>query len=201
MNKAEITGIISAAGFSVRMGSFKPLKDFQGKTYIENITEKLEPHCGGIVIVTGFKFDEIEKVIRNSFSCTNIHFAFNPDFALGMFTSLKRGLSEAHNKGWFLYHFVDQPFFPSQFYSDFISQIDDNNDWIQPSYKGRMGHPVIFSLRAAEIIKKSPDDANLRDVARQNEFVKKTWDCRYEEVLIDFDTEESIAEYQRLKKP
>jgi len=197
MSKIEITGIIAAAGFSERMGSFKPLKDFEGKTYIENITGKLEPHCSEIIIVTGFKFAEIEKVIRSSFGSSKVRFAFNPDFTLGLFTSLKRGLGAAHKSSWYLYHFVDQPFFKPQFYSELISQIDDAHDWLQPSYNGRTGHPILFNSRAAELILGSPSDTNLREVGRQNNFVKKIWTCSYREVLIDFDTEENISEYKR----
>ncbi len=55
-----------------------------------------------------------------------------------MFTSLQTGLTAAINSDWILYHFVDQPGLPNKFYQEFIKQIDDEHNWIQPHLKNKM---------------------------------------------------------------
>ncbi|MDZ7765977.1 MAG: NTP transferase domain-containing protein [Melioribacteraceae bacterium] len=82
-----------------------------------------------------------------------IKFVFNENYKSGMFTSLQAGLTNT-NTNWYLYHFVDQPSLPLNFYSDFANQIDDQSNWIQPTYQNRKGHPILFDNYVKEMILK-----------------------------------------------
>ncbi len=56
----KIHGIVLSAGLSGRMKMFKPLADYKGKTFLNNIIIKLDKICDEIIIVTGFKSDELK---------------------------------------------------------------------------------------------------------------------------------------------
>lgn len=184
------------------MGKFKPLIPYQGKSFIQNIVLKLNPVCDEIIIVTGFNSDELRAKTIKSLTDENqsevikkIKFAFNDSFQKGMFTSLQKGISEAKNCDGILYHFVDQPGLPINFYPEFIKQIDSENDWIQPSYKNQHGHPILLAKNLFDLIINSPSDFNLREISKNPKVRKKYWECDYKEIFQDIDTEE---DYLRL---
>ncbi|MCX6170413.1 MAG: NTP transferase domain-containing protein [Ignavibacteriales bacterium] len=198
MNKPRINGLLIAAGFSRRMGDFKPLMEYDDNPYIVVITKKLLSVCEIVVIVTGHKSVEIESTIKLAF-IENILFprvkiVVNPNFERGMFTSLQAGLKELIDSEWILYHFVDQPFHKEKFYKEFVAQIDDEYDWIQPVYDSKDGHPVMFKKTIFEKIISSPEDHILRLIRDDDVTKKKKWECNYPQILKDFDTPEDVID-------
>ena len=61
----KITGLVISAGLSGRMGKFKPLIEFDNKTFLEHIILKLDKICSRIIIVTGYRNDLAKKEIVN----------------------------------------------------------------------------------------------------------------------------------------
>lgn len=178
------------AGLSGRMNSFKPLlKLNNGKTFIQNIVTKLAHVCDEIIVVTGFKSEDIEKNLDAIEKKDKLRFVFNENYQSGMFTSLQAGLREANSK-WFLYHFVDQPSLPINFYSDFIQQINKQFNWIQPKYNNRKGHPILFDDFVKHKILEISINNTLRDVARDNSIKKKFWECETDLIFEDIDSPE-----------
>ncbi|MHB8929896.1 MAG: nucleotidyltransferase family protein [Melioribacteraceae bacterium] len=197
MNKPKINGLLIAAGFSKRMGDFKPLMEYDNNPYIVVITKKLLSVCETVVIVTGHKSIEIESTIKFAF-IENVLFprvkvVVNPNFEKGMFTSLQTGVKELIDSDWILYHFVDQPFHKEKFYKEFVAQIDDEYDWIQPVYDGLEGHPVMFKKTIFEKIISSPENHILRLIRDDGSTKKKIWNCSYSQILKDFDTPEDLT--------
>lgn len=197
MTTNNITGIILSAGKSGRMGRFKPLINYKNKSFLKNVIINLDPVCSKIIIVTGFNSKELEKKIIAQFENreelvikNKLLFVENSFFEKGMFTSLQKGLSLASDTDWVLYHFVDQPGLPKEFYLDFIGQIDNVSNWIQPSYNNRNGHPILIKNDLFDIISNCDESSNLRDLSREPVVKKKLWDCYYQNVLQDIDTEE-----------
>ena len=143
MVKKKINGLLISAGFSGRMGAFKPLMTYEGEPFVVVITKKLLIFCDRVVIVTGFKNDQVESIINSTFYTLHsslkhrVVCVYNSNYEKGMFTSLQTGLKELTDSNWVLFHFVDQPFHKEKFYKDFISQIDENYDWIQPMSMAR----------------------------------------------------------------
>ncbi len=196
MNKPKINGLLIAAGFSKRMGDFKPLMEYDNNPYIVVITKKLLSVCETVVIVTGHKSVEIESTIKFAF-IENVLFPrvkviVNPNFEKGMFTSLQTGVKELIDSDWILYHFVDQPFHKEKFYKEFTAKIDDEYDWIQPVHDGLEGHPVMFKKTIFEKIISSPENHILRLIRDDGSTKKKIWDCSYSQILKDFDTPEDL---------
>ncbi|RJP61940.1 MAG: hypothetical protein C4543_02740 [Ignavibacteriales bacterium] len=196
IKKLHITGIILTAGHSGRMNSFKPLlKLNDGKTFIQNIAGKLIQVCDEVIIVTGFKSNEIEENLNSIKQKEKLRFVFNENYQSGMFTSLQAGLKEA-NSQWHLYHFVDQPSLPLSFYSDFIKQIDNQFNWIQPINNNRKGHPILFDDFVKNKILEISIDKTLRDVTQDNSIKKKFWECDTDLIFQDLD---SPKDYKRTK--
>lgn len=190
---SHLTGIILSAGLSGRMNAFKPLlKLTNGKTFIHTIVEKLSSVCDEIIIVTGLNKNEIEESLSSAEQIKKVKFVFNENYKSGMFTSLQAGLKGA-NSSWYLYHFVDQPSLPLSFYSDFIQQIDDQFNWIQPTYQSRKGHPILFDNYVNQKILESSIDKTLRNVAQDKSIKKKLWECNTELIFQDIDTPEDFA--------
>lgn len=197
MQKNRIHGLMLSAGLSGRMGKFKPLLEFDGKSFVRNITEKLCSICDRAIIVTGFNSEQIENDLSKNLSKANLQkvkFVLNENYEAGMFTSLKTGLLNCPDADWVLYHFVDQPTLPHKFYVDFIKQIDENYDWIQPVIGKRKGHPVLFGKRVIEKVSAAPADSNLREITHEG-IKKKYWECGYKEIFDDIDT---IEDYKNL---
>jgi molybdenum cofactor cytidylyltransferase len=196
MDKPKINGLLIAAGFSRRMGDFKPLMEYDNDPYIVVITKKLLSVCETVVIVTGHKSIEIESTIKLAFIENNlfprVKVLVNPNFEKGMFTSLQAGLKELLYSDWILYHFVDQPFHKEKFYKEFVTQINDEYDWIQPVHEDKEGHPVIFQKTIFEKIITSPEEHNLRLIRDDGVTKKKKWECGYSQILKDFDTPEDL---------
>lgn len=188
--------MLLSAGLSGRMKKFKPLLMYKGDSFVQNIVLKLSSVCGKIIIVTGYEAKEVEKNINKLNLQSKIDFVFNPDFEKEMFTSLKSGLRKAGEADWILYHFVDQPGLPTEFYSEFLKQIDDEHNWIQPAIKKRRGHPILIKKELFELILKALDGSNLREISGSPIVKKKYWECNYSEIFQDVDTEE---DYLKLK--
>jgi CTP:molybdopterin cytidylyltransferase MocA len=185
------------------MKMFKPLANYKGKTFLNNIIIKLDKICDEIIIVTGFNSDELKTETIKSLNDDNqsevlkkIKFVLNDSFQNGMFTSLQKGISGANNCNWILYHFVDQPGLPENFYLDFIKQTDSNYNWIQPVNKGQKGHPILLGKELFNLIANSSQDFNLREISKSPEVKKKYWECNYAEIFQDIDTEEDYSKVQ-----
>ncbi len=196
-----LNSLLVAAGLSTRMGKFKPLLLLKNEPIIISIINKLLPISNKIFIVTGFKEKEIittiEEYFQKSGSDNKIVFVSNPGFKKGMFTSLQKGLKKGIDCDWLLYHFVDQPQLPQNFYSEFVSQTDEKFDWIQPAYKDKKGHPILIKKTLFESIIKADENSSLKKLIRVSNAHKIIWDCNYKEILYDIDTPEDYKELIR----
>jgi molybdenum cofactor cytidylyltransferase len=197
----EITGLIISAGKSSRMGEYKPLMNYAGKSFLNQIISKLDTVCHCIIIVTGYNSEKLKSQTIKSLGeqgqdsiIKKIIFIKNNEYEKGMFTSLKSGLKEIRNTCpetlWVLYHFIDQPGLPDDFYPAFIKNIDSSHNWIQPSFNKQNGHPILLGKELYNIILDSSDSSSLREVSRNPAVRKKIWECPYKNVLQDIDTRE-----------
>ncbi len=196
MDQNKIYGLVISAGLSGRMGKFKPLLSYKGKSFIRNIVLKLDSVCDKIIIVTGYNASLIEENINELKFKAGIEFVNNENYAKGMFTSLQTGLTKAIKSDWIIYHFADQPGLPEVFYKEFIKQIDDEHNWIQPEIKSRKGHPILIHKSLFDLINNASDQSSLRDVSKNPVVKKKYWECDYSEIFQDIDT---VKDYYKLK--
>ncbi len=197
LNK-NVNGLLIAAGYSSRMGEFKPLIKYRGKSFVVTIVEKMLEVCSSVVVVTGYKHQELLSEINSQFYNLNpalqdmVIIANNQNYDQGMFTSLQCGLKKIKDSDWILYHFVDQPFHPQIFYENLVKQIDDEYNWIQPAFEGKEGHPVMFKNEISNSILSMPAQSNLKLLGEDHFTKKKIWECPYPSILNDIDTPKDL---------
>ena len=175
------------------MGKFKPLLSYKGKSFIQNVVLRLDSVCDKIIVVTGYKVNEVEENVNQLYLPSKIDFVYNRSFEKGMFTSLQAGLAKVMESDWIIYHFVDQPGLPEVFYKRFVEQIDDEHNWIQPKIKEQNGHPILIRRNLFQIILDAPLNSNLRIISNDTLVNKKFWECGYAEIIQDIDTEEDYS--------
>jgi molybdenum cofactor cytidylyltransferase len=213
-----IYGLISSAGFSSRMKEFKPFMTYDNLPFLLSIILKLQSICQQVCIVTGFRAGELKEqtqrwldgnppehwLKKNNISqsewdlaAQDIKFCYNPHYTTGMFTSLQTGLKELQNVNWVLYHFVDQPHIPSRFYPSFAEQIHPDFEWIQPTYRGQKGHPIILGTGIIQRILQQDPDEKLNVLVSKLHPSIKYWECTFPEILKDFDRKRDIINYEK----
>jgi molybdenum cofactor cytidylyltransferase len=209
----KIDTLIISAGYSSRMKDFKPLMLYEGLPFIISVIVKTSHICRNLYVVTGHRNEDIQEEVRRwlnkqpeqhalkFLNCSSnqwktlysrVKFIYNEQYDLGMFSSLKIGLEHIEKDNWILYHFVDQPHIPADFYTLFMKQMDDNYHWIQPRYQKKNAHPILISNDLAEDISKADISIELKSFSKDQNIKKKFWDCDYPQVLSDFDTPESL---------
>jgi len=191
MNK-KLTGLLIAAGLSSRMGKPKALLLQDGLPFAIVILKKMSLVCDNIIVVLGHSAEKIKRelqvfIINSEELKSRVKFVSNEQYEIGMFSSLKCGLTEVKKSVWLLYHFVDQPGLPKIFYQEFTNQIDNELDWIQPAYKYEKGHPLLLHNSIFNSILELPDDSSLKEISKNNNVKKNLWNCTYKEILQDID--------------
>ena len=206
MSKPIINALLISAGYSGRMGEFKPLIKLNNKTFVSQITEKLLSVCQTVTIVTGFRNDDVEEEIQKTFQtegnelASRVNCIFNRDYKEGMFSSVQIGLSSIQNSEWVLFHFVDQPGIPQNFYKELVAQIEDKYDWIQPVFEMKEGHPVLFNNTIIPKVLECPSYYKMKLIRGGDEVRKKYWISNYNFILEDIDTPEDLKKFLKDEK-
>ena len=164
----SITGILTAAGLSTRMGTPKALLPWRNTTLITHqIGCLLAGGCEEVVVVLGHECTTISKEIDMKFAVDSpITLVCNIEYEMGRATSIKQGiLSASFDSSGFLLIAVDQPT-ENHIVSRVIAEHVSANTFItSPRYEGHGGHPVLFSsdLRS-ELLNISDDTQGLKPV-------------------------------------
>ena len=188
----KLTGLLIAAGLSSRMGKAKALLLQDDLPFAITILKKMLLVCDKVIVVLGHSAENIQRELQifiNNLDDlkSRVKFVTNNNFEKGMLSSLKCGLNVEINAEWILYHFVDQPGLPEEFYQEFSAQIDNKYDWIQPKYNIEKGHPLLLHSSIFNSILELPDDSSLKEISKNSIVKKKIWDCAYKEILQDID--------------
>jgi len=175
------------------MGKPKALLIQEDLPFAIVILQKMQVVCEGIVVVIGHSGDIIQEKLKkyieeNLKLKSKVRFVANKNYSEGMTTSLQCGLRELINSEWVLYHFVDQPKLELAFYNNLTKQITNGYNWIQPTFEGIGGHPVLIHNSVFKLILDLLPNSSLRDLKNHPDIRKKFWPCDYSEILYDIDT-------------
>jgi len=189
----KISAIILSAGFSSRINVFKPLLKINERTFLEEIVFKLEDIVSEIVVVLGYKSDEI----LNTVNLKSAKFVLNENYEKGMFSSLKQGILEIQDGNAFLLNPVDCPLVKKQTYKQIVEFWQKNPEKIIiPQYENKKGHPAIFPAWSTDEILKYPDNTpgGVRNFIERNFSSVELFKTDDRGVIIDIDT---IEDYKR----
>ena len=187
----KIGAVITAAGKSSRMGSFKPLLKIGNLTVAEKVIQNF--HIAGvkdIVLVTGNNAEELER----SLEPTGLVFLRNERYEYNeMFDSVKIGLNylkETCDKVFITP--VDVPIFAPGTVEALLKT--KANIGI-PTYNGETGHPIILDSIAIKKILGFSGDGGLRDAIKNLSLDVEYIETGDEGILYDMNTQ---ADYDRI---
>jgi molybdenum cofactor cytidylyltransferase len=139
-----ISAILLAAGESKRMGRPKLLLQWGQCTIIEkSVDTLLASKIDELIVVLGYQAQAILKKLGTR----KLKAATNPQYRMGMSTSIRRGLGLINPKcEAILIGLADQPFIERDLIDHLIDIYYKNpHGIVLPSYKGERGHPVILN--------------------------------------------------------
>ncbi len=197
MASGKIVGLILAAGYSSRMGTFKPLLPIGDMAAIERVSDSLKKAGLETVIgVTGFKRERLSSI----FAEKGIREVYNPDFEHGMFTSIRTGVAAAMADGaespeGFLLLPVDCPLVPPEVIKQILKKHGEEPDaFIVPCYRGKKGHPLFIPAQYGPEIVAHDGEGGLKTVMNRHEDRLIRLETGTEAVVLDMDTPEGYEE-------
>lgn len=183
----DAEGIILAAGFSSRAGTFKMELPMGEKTLLERVIEGMTPVCSRIIVVAGHRADRVNRITRGY---STVEVVFNRLYEKGMFSSVQEGVRQLRGDLFFIVP-GDHPFIPPVVYQRLKEEVENSNPGVDvfiPTFKGRKGHPVAMKKPMAVEILNEPQNSTLRTVIRRNK--SQLVEVDHEGILWDIDTME-----------
>ncbi len=189
----SIAAIILAAGRSTRMGSNKLLEELDGKALVRHVADAaLGSIARSVWVVTGHEGESV----RARLDGLGIRFVHNPDFALGLSTSLKAGVMAlpAEAKG-VVVLLGDMPRVTSEVINSVIQAFEAQPQAIAavPVYQGEWGNPVLLSRSLFGAVAALQGDAGARKLLNGRAGEVFEVPVSNDAVLIDLDTPEALA--------
>jgi len=191
-------GIILAAGVSSRMGKFKPMLPIGGTTFIKRLISQMRAAgVEDIVVVTGYRHDELEKHLKDM----KVKTVFNDRFyATQMLDSVKMGIDELKDScDKVMLSPVDVVMSPQWLYEKVIKS---KADFVRPLYNGEPGHPVLIKKTLFDYILNYEGDRGLRGAVESSGKKILNLDVEDPNILLDADTFEdyrkALSEYDRV---
>ena len=158
-----ISAVLLAAGRSRRMGAFKPLLPFGGRTVVEACVERLRAAgVGEVVVVLGHRASEVRARLEGI--SPPVRFALNDEPASEMGVSVARGVEKvSEGAGALLVALVDQPAIPPEAVRKIVGAWRETGArLVVPEHAGRGGHPVLVDLSLREELLRLDPSRGLR---------------------------------------
>lgn len=193
VNYTGVEGVILAAGFSRRAEAYKMTMDLCGKTVIERCIENMYNYCSRIIVVGGYRFDQLVP-LANKYQ--KVKLIYNEDFKEGMFSSVKRGLIELKESR----VFITPGDYPAISDVVFKKLLESDKEIAVPVYQGKNGHPILLKSYLIDNILAGSGFLSLRDFVSSRKYAKV--EVNDQGILLDLDTPEDykiLYEYVILK--
>ncbi|MFN6528668.1 nucleotidyltransferase family protein [Nostoc sp. ChiSLP03a] len=145
--KSTIAVMILAAGASTRMGTPKQLLLYQGRSFLQYITDiAIASVCQPVVVVLGANAEQIHPQIKQ----LPVKVVKNSNWACGMSTSIKSGIELLNNLPQKIEAVVitlcDQPFVSTQIINQLVdTYYSTKKPIIACEYGDTLGVPALFS--------------------------------------------------------
>jgi len=195
MSGGRIAALVLAAGYSSRMGEFKPLLPVGNVPAIERVVNSfLAAGIKDVRVVVGYRAAEIIPVLQRLGVC----YLVNKDYDRGMFSSVQTGVSslEADVDAFFLLP-VDYPLISPGIISRLLQVYREQRPLLlYPCHEGLRGHPPLLSLRLKEkIMAWQAEKGGLQGLLAQYTEQAVEVEVNDQGILLDMDTPE---DYRRM---
>ena len=169
------------------MGVDKLSLPWRRRTVLEHCFETLlKSEVQEIVVVLGPR----NKRVKDQFQGGKTKVVVNPYSKRGMSTSIREGLQAIHpGSTGILIALGDQPFLKTRTINTLVRAFDRReNGIILPSFRGRMGHPVIFHKRYRKELLNLRGDVGGRTIVERHPEDVRVVSIKSEGVVKDVDT-------------
>lgn len=178
------------------MGRQKALLLYHGKSFLENCIAALQAWCSPVYVVVGYQ----AEAVRDSLPDARVSWLVNADYERGQFSSLQTAAREfagARRYDAAVVAPVDHPAFQPSTVEALIAAFasSPSKAIVKPVYRGRSGHPVLYSTECFGIISSADAGSTARDI--QSRLRNRSLFVEVDDpgVLLNVDTPE---DYRRL---
>ena len=197
-----ISEILLAAGKSKRMnGENKLTKEINSIPLINySIKNILASSVDELIIVLGFESNILQNLIQKN---NKIKIIINKNFENGMASTIKLGLENLSKKSEaFFICMADMPMISQNIYNKMIkSKFNYNNKKnikykkkiIIPTYNGKDGNPVLFSILMKNEIMKINGDVGARKIIDLHPNQILSVPLKSDKIFLDFDKQEDFS--------
>ena len=197
----KVTAIVLAAGQSHRMGDEnKLLMKIDDYPMVEHVAKILNESClDKIIVVTGFE----SKQIKSALNGYDVMFIDNPDYEQGLSTSLIAGLRSVDEMtDAVIICLGDMPMITSTGIKQLIDEFnpEGGREICVPTYQGKRGNPILWSRRFINEMLQLEGDVGAKHLLFSYDDVVHEVSIQDSGVLLDFDTKETISNYQDKNK-
>ncbi len=192
----DLAAVILAAGFSSRMGRFKPLLPLGEASALGHIAAAYRrAGVTKLLAVSGHAVEELKAEA----AALGIPVAHNPSYAEGMFSSARAGLATVSGARRVFVHPVDIPLVRPDTLGYLAIRADELNCAVAlPEFLGETGHPpLIDAALIPEILASTGEDGLRGALARRN---PRRIPVADRNILFDMDTPEAYAEALRRRE-
>ena len=185
----KTAAIILAAGFSSRMGAFKPLMSLGSRTVLDRVVDLyVQAGIADIRVVTGHRSGDI----RSALAGRPLTVLDNPNYAGGMYSSVVAGVqSLPATTESFCVHPVDIPLVRPHTIRTLVSVASQARATVTvPTFDGQRGHPPLIHSEAVPAIVAHDGSGGLRSVLGRFESDTRLVPVADQGILLDLDRPE-----------
>jgi molybdenum cofactor cytidylyltransferase len=189
----RIAAVVLAAGRSTRMGGpNKLVAEIAGRPLVRIAAEvALASRADPVIVVSGHQHTEIQKAL----SGLSVRLVHNPDFALGLGTSLKAGIAAVPARAdGAIVCLGDMPRIDADLINRLIAAFDPDRGAlvVVPTFEGKRGNPVLWSRRFFPDLMAIEGDVGARHlIGRYGEAALEV-PVEGEAAFLDVDTPEAL---------
>ncbi len=194
----RVAAIILAAGQSRRMGARnKLLVEVDGEPMVRRVAAAaLASRADPVIAVTGHETEQVEAALAGLEVAT----AYNPDYAEGMSSSLKRGL-DALNPApdGIVICLGDMPRTDAAVIDRLIAAFDPAGGKAigVPAWRGKRGNPVLWAARYFDDIRQLAGDVGAKHLIGDHADAVYEVESPDPSVTVDVDTPEALEDFLR----
>ena len=198
----DIAGIILAAGLGLRLdpsgASCKPAQPLaDGTPLLRAAFDALQTQVASITVVGGKHRRQLATLLQG----LPANLVYCPRAEDGLGASLRCGLEQTPAQTGWIIMLADMPFVAPATIAQVVARLHDGARIVRPSYQGKPGHPVGFASDMRAALLNAPPDDGARWLIRRNPDWLTTIAVDDPGCVIDIDTPEDLARYDRASRP
>jgi molybdenum cofactor cytidylyltransferase len=184
-DRAIIDCIVPAAGRSSRMGAWKPGLPFGSSTVVQTVVSAALAVCSRVIVVGGYRAADLVELFAGA---PSVLFVENPDWELGMFSSLRTAAARVETERFFITP-GDMPWIEPDVYRALLAA--PRAEVVFPTFADRKGHPVLLSAAVASAMRAAdPARGIMREIIGRFPTTRMVWSD--DTIMRDADTPQDL---------